>query len=108
VPATTFGNAELMSRPTLVVDCRRTLIPTRDHSHAAKSKNYRYSCNAQVLVRRPDLEVVATAAGGPGNRNDPAHYLGSEVQVLCKLHATTGDEAAISPTLWEPFHFFTT
>ena len=85
-----------------------TLIPTPDHSHAAKSKNYRYSGNAQVLVRRRDLEIVATAAGGPGNRNDPAHYLGSEVQVLCKLHATTGDEAAISPTLWEPFHFFTT
>src|SRR5882762_2589885 len=25
-----------------------TLIPTRDHSSAAKSKNYRYSCNAQL------------------------------------------------------------
>jgi hypothetical protein len=62
-----------------------TLIPTRDHSHAAKSKNYRYSCNAQVLCRR-DLEVVATAAGGPGNRNDPVHHRGSEIQVLCKRH----------------------
>src|ERR1043165_6550766 len=41
-----------------------TLIPTRDHSTAAKSKNYRYSCNAQVLVRRRDLEVIATAAAG--------------------------------------------
>jgi hypothetical protein len=62
-----------------------TLIPTRDHSHAAKSKNDRYSCNAQVLCRR-DLEVVATAAGGPGNRNDPVHHRGSEIQVLCKRH----------------------
>lgn len=63
-----------------------TLIPTRDHSHAAKSKNYRYSCNAQVLVRRRELAVVASVAGGPGNRNDPVHYRGSEVQVLCKRH----------------------
>jgi hypothetical protein len=63
-----------------------TLIPTRDHSHAAKSKNYRYSCNAQVLVRRRDLEVVAIAAGGPGNRNDPSHYRGSVVETLCRMH----------------------
>jgi hypothetical protein len=63
-----------------------TLIPTRDHSHAAKSKNYRYSCNAQLLVRRRDLAIVASVTGGPGNRNDPAHYRGSEVQVLCKRH----------------------
>jgi len=63
-----------------------TLIPTRDHSRAAKSKNYRYSCNAQVLVRRHDLEVVAIAAGGAGNRNDPVHYRSSEVQARCRQH----------------------
>lgn len=27
-----------------------TLVPTRDHGAAAKSKNYRWSCNVQVLV----------------------------------------------------------
>ena len=63
-----------------------TLIPTRDHTHAAKSKNYRYSCNAQLLVRRRDLEIVATVAGGPGNRNDPVHDRNSEIQALCKRH----------------------
>jgi hypothetical protein len=63
-----------------------TLIPTRDHARAAKSKNYRWSCNAQVLVRRIDLRVVATAAGGAGNRNDPIHYRGSVVELLCKSH----------------------
>src|SRR5207247_7079026 len=61
-------------------------LPTRDHSCAAKSKNYRYSCNAQILVRRRDLAVVAIAAGGPGNRNDPTHYRGSAVQALCRRH----------------------
>lgn len=63
-----------------------TLVPTRDHAHAAKSKNYRYSCNAQVLVRRVDLHVVAASGGGPGNRNDLVHYRGSPIERLCKQH----------------------
>ena len=57
-----------------------TLVPTRDHSVAAKSKSYRWSCNAQILVRRADLHVIAVAGGGPGNRNDPIHYRGSEIE----------------------------
>src|SRR4051812_39321065 len=54
-------------RSSWVVD--GTLIPTRDHRRAARSKNYRWSCNAQIFVRRCDLWIVATTAGGPGNRN---------------------------------------
>ena len=86
--------ARLASRlpATVEADRRRswivdgTLVPTRDHRHAAKSKNYRYSCNAQILVRRTDLHVIAAFVGGPGNRNDPVHYRGSEIERLCKLH----------------------
>lgn len=63
-----------------------TLIPTRDHRAAARSKNYRWSCNAQILIRRHDLRVIATVAGTPGNRNDPIHYRGSRIEVLCKDH----------------------
>lgn len=63
-----------------------TLIPTRDHTRAARSKNYRWSCNAQILVRRRDLRVIASSAGGPGNRNDPVHYRGSVIENLCKAH----------------------
>lgn len=63
-----------------------TLVPTRDHSIAAKSKNYRYSCNVQVLARRLDLRVIAVAGGGPGNRNDPVHYRGSAVEAMCRRH----------------------
>jgi hypothetical protein len=63
-----------------------TLIPTRDHLCAARSKNYRWSCNAQVLVQRTDLRVIATSAGGEGNRNDPIHYRGSHIEALCKRH----------------------
>jgi hypothetical protein len=71
-------------RESWVVD--GTLIPTRDHAPAAKSKNYRWSCNAQILIRQRDLRIVATTAGGPGNRNDPVHYRGSGVEQLCREH----------------------
>jgi hypothetical protein len=71
-------------RRTWIVD--GTLIPTRDHARAARSKNYRWSCNAQLLVRHEDLRVVATAAGGPDNRNDPFHYRGSVIETLAKHH----------------------
>jgi hypothetical protein len=71
-------------RVSWVVD--GTLIPTRDHTRAAKSKNYRYSCNAQILIQRRDLRVVATSAGGPGHRNDRVHYRGSPIEALCRAH----------------------
>lgn len=69
-------------RLTCIVD--GTLVPTRDHAAAARSKNYRWSCNAQVLVRHRDLRVIAIAGGGPGNRNDPFHYRGSDIESLCR------------------------
>jgi hypothetical protein len=71
-------------RATWIVD--GTLVPTRDHSTAAKAKNYRWSCNLQVLARRSDLRVIAIAGGGPGNRNDTLHYRGSVVGMLCRRH----------------------
>jgi hypothetical protein len=71
-------------RESWVVD--GTLIPTRDQQWAARSKNYRWSCNAQVLVRRRDLRIAGTTAGGPGNRNDSVHYRGSSIETLCKQH----------------------
>jgi hypothetical protein len=71
-------------RRSWVVD--GTLVPTRDHGLAAKSKNYRWSCNAQVLVRGVDLHVIDIAGGGPGNRNDVVHYRGSSVETLCRHH----------------------
>jgi hypothetical protein len=63
-----------------------TLVPTRDHRRAAKSKNYRWSCNAQVLIRRRDLHVIAISAGGPGNRNDVVHYRATPIETLCRRH----------------------
>ncbi len=30
--------------------------------------------------------MIATTAGGPGNRNDPIHYRGSVIETLCREH----------------------
>lgn len=63
-----------------------TLVPTRDHRYAAKSKNYRWSCNLQVLAQGNDLQVIAIDGGGPGNRNDTIHYRPSAIARLCQWH----------------------
>jgi hypothetical protein len=52
----------------LIVD--GTLVPTRDHTVAAKSKNYRYSTNHQVVIHADTQLVVAVGTPLPGNRND--------------------------------------
>ena len=57
-----------------------------DHMAAARSKNYLWSCTAQVLVRWRDLRVVEVSGGGPGNRNDPIHYRVSPLGALCRQH----------------------
>jgi hypothetical protein len=52
----------------LIVD--GTLVPTRDHTVAAQSKNYRYSTNHQVVIDADTRLVVTVGRPVPGNRND--------------------------------------
>lgn len=52
----------------LIVD--GTLVPTRGHTAAAKSKNYRYSTNHQVVIHADTQLIVAVGIPLPGNRND--------------------------------------
>ncbi|CAL9278866.1 transposase [Streptomyces sp. SudanB135_2055] len=52
----------------LIVD--GTLVPTRDHSIAEQSKNYRYSTNHQVVIDADTRLVVAVGRPLPGNSND--------------------------------------
>jgi hypothetical protein len=52
----------------LIVD--GTLVPTRDHAVAEKSKNYRYSTNHQVVIDADTRVVVVVGRPLPGNRND--------------------------------------
>ena len=65
----------------LIVD--GTLVPARDHTVAAKSKNYRYSTNHQVVIHADTQLVVTVGTPLPGNRNDSISFAASGVE-----HAT--------------------
>ncbi|MFF3420595.1 transposase [Streptomyces sp. NPDC002698] len=69
----------------LIVD--GTLVPTRDHTIAEKSKNYRYSTNHQVVVDADSRRIVVVGRPVPGNRND------------CKAWAESGVKDAVGKTM---------
>ncbi|WND32824.1 transposase family protein (plasmid) [Streptomyces sp. BB1-1-1] len=69
----------------LIVD--GTLVPTRDHSIAEQSKNYRYSTNHQVVIDADTRLVVVVGEPLPGNRND------------CRAWEESGAKAAVGKTL---------
>lgn len=68
----------------LIVD--GTLVPTRDHSSAEQSKNYRYSTNHQVVIDADTRLVVMVGRPVVGNRND------------CKAWEQSGAKSAIGRT----------
>jgi IS5 family transposase len=68
----------------LIVD--GTLVPTRDHTVAERSKNYRYSTNHQIVVDADTRLVVVVGRPLPGNRND------------CKAWELSGAKAAVGET----------
>jgi hypothetical protein len=70
-----------------------TLIPTRDHTLAAQSKNYRYSTNLQVAIDANTRLVVALGDPQPGNRNDTLVYRSSGINQKLAGRATMADGA---------------
>ena len=52
----------------LIVD--GTLVPTRDHTVAEQSENYRYSTAHQVVIDADTCLVVVVGRPVPGNRHD--------------------------------------
>lgn len=68
----------------LIVD--GTLVPTRDHTVAEQSKNYRYSTNHQVVIDADTRLVVTVSQPLPGNRND------------CKAWELSGARDAVGKT----------
>lgn len=68
----------------LIVD--GTLVPTRDHAIAERSKNYRYSTNHQVVIDADTRLVVVVGRPLAGNRND------------CKAWEESGAKAAVGKT----------
>ncbi|MBQ1112833.1 transposase [Streptomyces anulatus] len=69
----------------LIVD--GTLVPTRDHAIAQRSKNYRYSTNHQVVIDADTRRVVVVGRPLPGNRND------------CKAWEESGAKTAVGSTV---------
>ncbi|MFE5915245.1 transposase [Streptomyces wedmorensis] len=69
----------------LIVD--GTLVPTRDHTVAEQSKNYRYSTNHQVVLDADTRLVVVVGRPLAGNRND------------CKAWEESGAKAAVGRTM---------
>ncbi|GLW70940.1 hypothetical protein Kpho02_32390 [Kitasatospora phosalacinea] len=66
----------------LIVD--GTLVPTRDRTVAASSKNYRYSTNHQVVIDANSRLVVAVGLPLPGNRNDCRAFTESGIDRACR------------------------
>ncbi|MCX0246964.1 transposase [Streptomyces drozdowiczii] len=64
-----------------------TPVPTRDHTIAERSKNYRYSTNHQVVIDADTRLVVVVGRSLAGNRND------------CKAWEESGAKAAVGNTL---------
>ncbi|MFD7731023.1 transposase [Kitasatospora phosalacinea] len=83
-----FGKLITMLRrekdTVLIVD--GTLVPSRSHTIAEKSENYRYSTNHQVAVDAHTRLVVAVGTPVPGSRND------------CKAWTDSGAKAAVGRT----------
>ncbi|ARI56216.1 transposase [Streptomyces bacillaris] len=69
----------------LIVD--GTLVSTRDHTVAERSKNYRYSTNHQVVIEAGTRLVVVVGRPLAGNRND------------CRAWEESGAKAAVGKTL---------
>lgn len=63
-----------------------TLVATRGHTIAERSKNYRYSTNRQVVIDADTRLVVVVGRPLPGNRND------------CKAWEESGAKAAVGST----------
>jgi hypothetical protein len=68
-----------------------TLVPTRDRSVAASSKNYRYSTNLQVVIDANSRLVVAIGIPLPGSRNDCRAFTESGVDRACRDAPTIAD-----------------
>lgn len=69
----------------LIVD--GALVPTRDHSVAEQSKNYRYSTNHQVVIDADSRRGVVVGQPVPGKRND------------CRAWEESGAKVAVGNTV---------
>ncbi|MCM2424791.1 transposase family protein [Streptomyces sp. RKAG337] len=79
-----------------------TLIPVRDRTVAASSRNYRFSANVQVIIDADTRLVVAAARPVPGNRADARVWRESGLSAHCTGVTVLGDGAYINTGLVVP------
>ncbi|MGW0537434.1 transposase family protein [Streptomyces sp. NPDC003032] len=59
-----------------------TLIPVRDRTVGASSRNYRFSANVQVIIDADSRLVVASARPAPGNKADAHLWRESDLSAV--------------------------
>jgi hypothetical protein len=84
--------------PNTVLIVDGTLVPTRDRTIAAPSKNYRYSTNHQVVIDADTQLIVAIGTPLPGNRNDCKAFGESGAEHACRNTTVIGDGGYIATT----------
>ncbi|MFC5150091.1 transposase family protein [Streptomyces aureoversilis] len=78
------------------------LIPVRDRTVGASSRNYRFSANVQVIIDADTKLVVATARPAPGNKADAHVWRDSGLPAQCQGVTVLGDGAYINTGLIVP------
>ena len=95
-----------LSRPADAADqlwiADGTLVPVRDRTVGALSRNYRFSANVQVIIDANTRLVVATARPALGNKADAQVWRGSGLPQQCQGVTVLGDGAYINTGLVVP------
>jgi hypothetical protein len=79
-----------------------TLIPVRDRSVGASSRNYRFSANVQVIIDADPRLVIASARPAPGNKADAHVWRESDLPAAAAGATVIADGAYLGTGLIVP------
>ncbi|MEX2975281.1 transposase family protein [Streptomyces sp. C184] len=79
-----------------------TLIPVRDRTVGASSRNYRFSANVQVIIDADTRLVIASARPAPGNKADAHVWRASGLPAHCEGTPVLADGAYLGCGLIVP------
>ncbi|MFI9550482.1 transposase family protein [Nonomuraea endophytica] len=79
-----------------------TLIPVRDRTVGASSKNYHFSANVQVIIDADTRLVMATGRPAPGNKVDAQVWRDSGLPAQCQNVTVLADGAYFNTGLVVP------
>ncbi|MEU1916099.1 transposase [Streptomyces massasporeus] len=94
------GGGVVQRRLLWIVD--GTLVPVRDRTVGASSRNYRFSANVQVIIDADTRLVVAPARPAPVNRADAHVWRESDLPALTAGTTVTADGAYLGTGLIVP------